>query len=123
MTNIIDSLPLSQDLLQYYKQKIESWSIEYQNLLSKIDSNSVGDEEHHKLEWNLFSIQNDVKLLQLKLSQSTQALFEERRHVLRALADNDLLKVQELQDRVKIRYLLAIIDVSFFNLVCSTICI
>ncbi|KAJ3276464.1 Coiled-coil domain-containing protein 77 [Terramyces sp. JEL0728] len=51
---------------------------------------------------------NTVYSLQQALGDFQAAVFEERKHTLAIVAENDALKIQELKDRKKIRFLLSL---------------
>ena len=53
----------------------------------------------HKLEWELRQREEEIAELQKALSDMQVYLFQERDHVLRLFAENDRLKIQELEDR------------------------
>jgi hypothetical protein len=50
----------------------------------------------------------EISELQRALSEAQTYLFEERKQLLKSLAENDELRLQELKDRKKIRYLLSL---------------
>jgi coiled-coil domain-containing protein 77 len=51
---------------------------------------------------------NEIADLQKALSDAQNYLFDERKQLLKVVAENDNLRLQELKDRKKIRYLLAL---------------
>ncbi|TPX51280.1 hypothetical protein SeMB42_g00278 [Synchytrium endobioticum] len=101
-------LPLSEDLLGYYRSRLEKSEEEFQDAVARVDSIKISHEEHHRLEWELRKREDEITRLQRSLSDAQQALFDERRQLLKVMAENDDLKVQELKDRKKIRYLLSV---------------
>ena len=52
--------------------------------------------------------EEEIAELQKALSDMQVYLFQEREHVLRLYAENDRLKIRELQDRKKIQHLLSL---------------
>ncbi|CAF5219500.1 unnamed protein product, partial [Rotaria magnacalcarata] len=66
----------------------------------------------HKLEWELRKRENEIVELQKAISDLQIYLFQEREQVLRLYAENDRLKIQELQDRKKINRLLNLCGVT-----------
>ena len=62
----------------------------------------------HTKEWEIRQREEEISELQKALSDMQVFLFQEREHVLRLYAENDRLKVRELQDRKKIQHLLAL---------------
>ncbi|KAI9183903.1 hypothetical protein H9P43_002955 [Blastocladiella emersonii ATCC 22665] len=104
----LDRLPLSEDLLRYYKDRIEHNESELQAYINALDAIRASHEEHHRLTWELQQRADEVRALQTALSESQAALIDERRQLLKVLAENDELRIQELKDRRKIRYLLGL---------------
>ncbi|KNE60148.1 hypothetical protein AMAG_18477 [Allomyces macrogynus ATCC 38327] len=45
----LDRLPLSEDLLKYYKQRIEHNEAELQSYIAALDAIKASHEEHHSL--------------------------------------------------------------------------
>ena len=60
----------------------------------------------HKSQWELRQREEEIAELQKALSDMQVYLFQEREHVLRLYAENDRLKIRELEDRKKIQHLL-----------------
>lgn len=74
----------------------------------------------HRTKWDLRVRQEEIVELQNALSDANVHLFKEREQALRLLAENDQLKIQELEDRKKIQHLLALTkpvaqEVTFFR--------
>ncbi|KAJ3116471.1 Coiled-coil domain-containing protein 77, partial [Nowakowskiella sp. JEL0407] len=104
----IADLPLSQDLLNYYRSRLEKSEADYAAAIAKIDSLQLSHEQFHKSQWELLKRESEINELQKELSDYKDFAFEERKKLLNVLAENDTLKIQELKDRKKIRYLLSI---------------
>ncbi|CAG8458615.1 118_t:CDS:10 [Ambispora gerdemannii] len=104
----INKLPLSEELLRYYKERVEKAEQEYQNAIDSFNKCKVSHEEHHKLTWELNQRTHEISELQKTLSETQLYLTQERRRLMRVVAENDELRVQEVQDRRKIQYLLSI---------------
>ncbi|KAG5461784.1 MAG: hypothetical protein BJ554DRAFT_5968, partial [Olpidium bornovanus] len=79
---------------------------EYQECLAYLEQIKVSHEDHHRQTWELHQRAKDVSDLQSALSEANTRLLAERRQLLDVLRENDELKVKELNDRRKIRYLL-----------------
>jgi hypothetical protein len=52
MNSAID-LPLSLDLLIYYRERVQAFSVEYDELLESLNKISLDTETFHKNEWQL----------------------------------------------------------------------
>jgi coiled-coil domain-containing protein 77 len=59
-----------------------------------IDTLKVPHEEHHKLQWQVHRREAEVAELQQALSDAQTQLFDERKQLLRVIAENDELKSQ-----------------------------
>ncbi|KAJ3362255.1 Coiled-coil domain-containing protein 77 [Allomyces javanicus] len=104
----LDRLPLSEDLLKYYKQRIEHNEAELQSYIAALDAIKASHEEHHALTRELQQRNDEIQSLQAALAEAQGEVLSERRQLLQVLAENDELRLQELKDRKKIRYLLAL---------------
>lgn len=62
----------------------------------------------HKTQWELRQREEEIAELQKALSDMQVYLFQEREHVLRLYAENDRLKIREIEDRKKIQQLLSL---------------
>ncbi|TPX69535.1 hypothetical protein CcCBS67573_g06820 [Chytriomyces confervae] len=94
-------------LVEYYKTRLDSLERDFSQALDKIDSLKVAHAEHHALAWQVHRREAEVAEMQQALSDAQTQVFDERKMLLKAIAENDDLKIQELKDRKKIRYLLS----------------
>lgn len=60
------------------------------------------------MQWEMRQREDEIKELQKALSDMQVYLFQEREHVLRLYAENDRLKICEVEDRKKIQHLLTL---------------
>ncbi|KAL7063153.1 hypothetical protein AAHC03_0790 [Spirometra sp. Aus1] len=93
-------------LLSYYRNKMEALTMDneaFQRRLEQI-ADVVGDQ--HTLQGKLRESEKLVGELKQNLSEMQVCLYQERDHVLRLYAENDRLKLRELDDRRKIQHLL-----------------
>ncbi|XP_052779292.1 coiled-coil domain-containing protein 77-like [Mya arenaria] len=98
----------SRELLEYYRKKIAEYDEEHEGLVAKMEEYKVTYEEQHKLQWEMRQREEEIVELQKALSDMQIYLFQEREHVLRLYAENDRLKIRELEDKKKIQQLLAL---------------
>ncbi|KAJ3196540.1 Coiled-coil domain-containing protein 77 [Irineochytrium annulatum] len=103
-----DSVGELEDLLNFYRRRLDRTEQEFQEALDTIDTLKISHEEHHKLQWELNRRNTEIADLQQALSDAQTRVFDERKQMLKVVAENDELKIQELKDRKKIRYLLSI---------------
>ncbi|XP_041692398.1 coiled-coil domain-containing protein 77 [Coregonus clupeaformis] len=74
----------------------------------------------HKLQWEVHQHKGEISELQKALSDMQVYLFQEREQALRLYAENDRLKIRELEDRKKIQHLLALVgpdagEITYFH--------
>lgn len=95
-------------MLDYYRKKISEFDDEHEHMVEKLEGYKCTYEEQHKLQWELRQREEEIGELQRALSDIQVFLFQERENVLRLYAENDRLKIQELDDRKKIQHLLSL---------------
>jgi len=98
----------SKELLDYYRGKVAEFDNDHAEMQSKLDTYKRCYEDQHKVEWDMRQKEEEVCQLQKGLSDMQVFLFQERENVLRLYAENDRLKIQELDDRKKIQHLLSL---------------
>lgn len=100
----------SKELVSYYQEKISKCQDEWDEIIMKLDEYGKLYDNEHKLEKELQIKNDEIILLQKALSDIQLSLFQEREHVLHLYMENDRLKIQEIEDRKKIHYLLEICE-------------
>ncbi|KAM7177771.1 coiled-coil domain-containing protein 77 isoform 1-T1 [Macrochelys suwanniensis] len=110
----------SRELLEYYRKKIAEFDEEHEDLLKRLERYKGTYDEQHKLQWEMRQREQEIAELQKALSDMQVYLFQEREHVLRLYAENDRLKIRELEDRKKIQHLLALVgtdtgEITYFH--------
>jgi coiled-coil domain-containing protein 77 len=113
-------LPPSTELLSFYRHRLKEFEKERETMLTKMNAIEVSHEELHRTQWDLRVRQEEIAELQRALSDANVYLFDEREQVLKLQAENDQLKIQELEDRRRIQHLLALTqpvsqEVTFFR--------
>eukprot|EP00947_MAST-08B_sp_MAST-8B-sp1_P005772 g5772.t1 len=113
-------IPASMELLHYYRSRIEEFEGERQLFLAKFAEVQVSHEDMHRLQWELRMRQDEIQELQKALSDANVFLVDEREQVARLHAENEQLKIQEMDDRRRIAHLLALSkpvaqEVTFFR--------
>uniref|UniRef100_A0A7S2SHB0 Coiled-coil domain-containing protein 77 n=1 Tax=Mucochytrium quahogii TaxID=96639 RepID=A0A7S2SHB0_9STRA len=107
-------------LLAFYREKIANFDKERQEIIDRVATTEVAHAELHRVKWELRVRQEEIAELQNALSDANVQLFEEREESLKLLAENDQLKVQQVEDRRRIQHLLALTEpvsqeVTFFK--------
>ncbi|KAM3870001.1 coiled-coil domain-containing protein 77 [Diretmus argenteus] len=110
----------SRELLEFYRQKIVQFDGEHEELLQVLEKYRGIAEDQHKLQWDIRQREGEIAELQKALSDMQVYLFQEREQSLRLYAENDRLKIRELEDRKKIHHLLALVgpdygEITYFH--------
>ncbi|XP_029908938.1 coiled-coil domain-containing protein 77 [Myripristis murdjan] len=110
----------SRELLEFYRQKIAEFDGEHEELLQMLEKYRKITEDQHKLQWEVRQREEEITELQNALSDMQVYLFQEREQSLRLYAENDRLKIRELEDRKKIQHLLALVgpdagEITYFH--------
>ncbi|XP_073720671.1 coiled-coil domain-containing protein 77-like isoform X1 [Misgurnus anguillicaudatus] len=110
----------SRELLEFYRQKVAQFDGEHEDLLQMLEKYKSTAEEQHKLQWEVRQREEEIAELQKALSDMQVYLFQEREQALRLYAENDRLKIRELDDRKKIQHLLALVgpdpgEITYFH--------
>ncbi|XP_055011451.1 coiled-coil domain-containing protein 77 isoform X2 [Boleophthalmus pectinirostris] len=110
----------SRELLEFYRQKIAQFDSEHEELLQMLEKYKSIADDQHKLQWEVRQREGEISELQNALSDMQVYLFQEREQSLRLYAENDRLKIRELEDRKKIHHLLALVgpdagEITYFH--------
>ncbi|XP_039616601.1 coiled-coil domain-containing protein 77 [Polypterus senegalus] len=110
----------SRELLEFYRRKVAEFDSEHEDMLRVLDTYKATYEEQHKLQWELRQREGEIAELQKALSDMQVYLFQEREHALRLYAENDRLKIREIEDRKKIQHLLLLVgpdieEITYFH--------
>ncbi|KAK6482897.1 coiled-coil domain-containing protein 77 [Huso huso] len=110
----------SRELLEFYRRKVSEFDGEHEDMMKVLDTYRSTYEEQHKLQWEMRQREGEIAELQKALSDMQVYLFQEREHALRLYAENDRLKIRELDDRKKIQHLLALVgpddgEITYFH--------
>nr|XP_061813356.1 coiled-coil domain-containing protein 77 [Nerophis lumbriciformis] len=99
----------SKELLDLYKGKIAQFDGEHGQVLKTLEKYKSIIEDQQKLMSDLRQREAEITELQNALSDMQVYLYQEREQSLRLHAENDRLKIRELEDRKKIQQLLAFV--------------
>ncbi|XP_037071375.1 coiled-coil domain-containing protein 77-like [Pollicipes pollicipes] len=105
---LIQQLPPSDDLLEYYRTKTDQFQRRLDQLADKLDQYRTSVADARQLQAELTERDAEVAQLQLAVSDMQVYVFQERDQVLRLHAENDRLKIREVEDRRKIDVLLSL---------------
>jgi coiled-coil domain-containing protein 77 len=104
----LNQLPASHELLDFYRGRLDAADAELCSALAQIDALKVSHAEAHAQGWELQKRSLEVAQLQQALHDFQAAVYSERTRCVQLVAENDALKIQEVKDRKKIRFLLSI---------------
>ncbi|NXD42216.1 CCD77 protein, partial [Copsychus sechellarum] len=110
----------SHELLDYYRKKVAAFDEEHEELVKRLEKYKQAYDEQHQLQWEVRHLEEEIAELQKALSDMQVYLFQEREQVLRLYAENDRLKLREMEDKKKIQQLLAALgrdegEVTYFH--------
>uniref|UniRef100_A0AAY4B0T8 Coiled-coil domain-containing protein 77 n=1 Tax=Denticeps clupeoides TaxID=299321 RepID=A0AAY4B0T8_9TELE len=110
----------SRELLEFYRQKLAQFDEEHDDLVKLLEKYKSTAEDQHKLQLEVRQREGEIAELQKALSDMQAYLFQEREQALRLYAENDRLKIRELEDRKKIQHLLALVgpdagEITYFH--------
>ncbi|KAF0299161.1 Coiled-coil domain-containing protein 77 [Amphibalanus amphitrite] len=105
---LIQQLPPSDDLLEYYRAKTDQFQRRLEGLTDRLDQYRAAVEDAHELQEQLTARDTELSQLQQAISDMQVYVFQERDQVLRLHSENDRLKIQEVEDRRKIDVLLSL---------------
>ncbi|NWY65095.1 CCD77 protein, partial [Erithacus rubecula] len=110
----------SQELLDYYRKKVAAFDEEHEELVKRLEKYKQAYDEQHQLQWEVHHLEEEIAELQKALSDMQVYLFQEREQVLRLYAENDRLKLREMEDKKKIQQLLTALgrdegEVTYFH--------
>ena len=116
----VTDVPVSRELVQYYRSLVDHFERERAEYLQRLEGIEVSAGEMHRLKWELRKREEEIAELQKTLSDTQVYFMEEREYNVKLQAENDALKIQELEDRKRIRDLLSVSqpiqeDITFFR--------
>jgi len=114
------SLRPSRQLLEFYRRKVDELESEHDSLSVKLDGYSKICEHEAQLERTIRQREKEIADLQKALSDLQVFLLKEREQNLRLFAENDKLRIRELEDRKTMQHLLtiagpAVAECSYFH--------
>ena len=103
-------VPLSPELMSYYRERLAASECEIAGLRDRVETCETSQAVQHKARWELHKRMEEITDLQKALSDSHVYLWDERERCQRLQAENDELKIQEVEDRRKIQHLLSMVE-------------
>ena len=103
-------VPMSPELMNYYRERLAASEHEIVGLRERVETCETSQAAQHKQRWELHKRMEEITDLQKALSDSHVYLWDERERCQRLQAENDELKIQEVEDRRKIQHLLSMVE-------------
>ncbi|KAJ1921790.1 hypothetical protein H4219_000524 [Mycoemilia scoparia] len=103
--------PLSPSkLLKFYEKRLEKCDRDFDKLSSELDDLRISQSTLKELQWKCNERDRDISELRKTLAATQQALIDERRSHLDAVAENDRLRVNRHEDKKMIKYLMSTVE-------------
>merc|ERR1712202_45957 len=93
----------SRELLEYYRKKVAQFDDEHEEMIKRMEKYKVSYEDQQKMELELSQREQEIVDLQKAISDLQVCVLQEREQVLRLYAENDRLKIREIEDKKKIQ--------------------
>jgi len=106
LLEMLRRLPPSKELLDFYHEKVEKFSAEEKKWLQRLANSKVLTQQIQKLDKEVANQKREISALQKAVSDMQSALVQERKISAKVYAENDKLKIEELENRRKIVALL-----------------
>lgn len=93
-------------LLAFYREKIRLMENERIESISQFENLKGNQKERHEMEWENFRLKNELKELQLTLSETKLNFFEEKSMLIKLQNENENLQDALNSERVKVQQFL-----------------
>nr|CDS34845.2 hypothetical protein HmN_000951320 [Hymenolepis microstoma] len=113
LNDLLPKEPPSSDVLEFYRQKVATLAADKEYFQKQLDEISNAIDRQHSLRLQLQDKEDTIMDFKNQISRLETDLHAERNHVLRLYAENDRLKLREIDDRRMIEQLKRLADVSF----------
>ena len=101
-------LPLSQELLDYYRHRLDAAEQEKFDIIESLKMCDVKHSEMHQLHWMLSEREEEVLSLQRAVKDQELQIFEQQEQILELRTEAHQLRAQEMEDRKRIQQLLSL---------------
>uniref|UniRef100_UPI00358FB70C coiled-coil domain-containing protein 77 n=1 Tax=Myxine glutinosa TaxID=7769 RepID=UPI00358FB70C len=102
------SIRPSRELLDFYRCKVAEFDEGHEDLIKRLDRYKSTLQNQLKLERNLQQRETEVYELQQAVRDMQMLVFQSREQILQLYAENDLLKIRDIEDKKKIEHLLTL---------------
>ncbi len=106
LLSMLQRLPPSKELLDFYHKKLEQYVEEESRWLKRLANTKKAVDHSRKLEKEVFAQKREITALQKAVTDMREALAQERKINNKLYAENDRIRIKELEDRRKVVALL-----------------
>lgn len=106
LLSMLRRLPPSKELLDFYHKKLEQYVDEESRWLKRLANTKRVVDKSRQLEKEVFTQKREITALQKAVEDIREALAQERKINNKLYAENDKLRIKELEDRRKVVALL-----------------
>eukprot|EP00116_Pleurobrachia_bachei_P000739 sb/3461001/ len=90
------------------REQLAEYDTDRETMMEKLENFKGAADEQQSSQWQITQKEEELSALQKAISDLQVCLFQEREQVLKVHAENDRLKIRELEDRQKIQHLLSL---------------
>ena len=102
LLSMLQRLPPSKELLEFYHKKLEQYVDEEKRWLKRLANTKKAVDQSAALEQEVFAQKREITALQKAVTDMREALTQERKINHKLYAENDKLRIKELEDRRKV---------------------
>ena len=114
LLSMLQRLPPSKELLEFYHKKLEQYVDEEKRWMKRLANTKKAVDQSATLEQEVFAQKREITALQKAVTDMREALSQERKINHKLYAENDKLRIKELEDRRKVVALLGMFNFDLF---------
>ena len=115
LLSMLQRLPPSKELLEFYHKKLEQYVDEEKRWMKRLANTKKAVDQSATLEQEVFAQKREITALQKAVTDMREALSQERKINHKLYAENDKLRIKELEDRRKVVALLGLFNFDLFH--------
>ncbi len=100
LLSMLQRLPPSKELLDFYHKKLEQYVEEESRWLKRLASTKKAVDHSRKLEKEIFGQKREITALQKAVTDMREALAQERKINNKIFAENDKLRVRKIKIKI-----------------------
>lgn len=102
LLSMLQRLPPSKELLDFYHKKLEQYVDDEQRWMKRLASTKKAVDQSMNLEKEIFAQKREITALQKAVTDIREALAQERKINNKLYVENDKLRIREMEDRRKV---------------------